>query len=101
LFDDDRLYTYKASDLIQLELSYAITVHKSQGSEYEYVILPISEDYSVYKKLYTRSLLYTAMTRAKRMLIILGTRKAIEFMINNVVRDERKTALGVLIEEFR
>ena len=74
----------------ELEHAYAITVHKSQGSEYDYVILPI---YSGYPKLFTRNLLYTAMTRAKKMLIVVGNRNMVNYMVDNIGEKNRKTGL--------
>ena len=66
---DDRVATYFSEDLSQLEPAYAITVHKSQGSEYDCVVLPLFE---VPSKLKYRNLLYTAVTRAKKLLVAVG-----------------------------
>ena len=90
LFEDGKKIDYDFKELDELELAYAVTVHKSQGSEYDYVILPI---YSGYPKLFTRNLLYTAMTRAKKMLIIIGNRNMINYMVDNVGEKNRKTGL--------
>ncbi len=87
---DGKKVEYAFEELEQLEHSYAITIHKSQGSEFDYVILPIFTGYS---KLLTRNLLYTAMTRAKKMLIIVGNVKTVEFMVNNIESKNRKTGL--------
>ena len=77
--------------------AYAVTVHKSQGSEFDYVLLPL---FNAYPKLFTRNLLYTAMTRAKKMLFIVGNKKTVEFMVNNVDSNNRLTGLKQkLIEE--
>ena len=89
-FDDNRLVEYEFDELEQLEHSYAITIHKSQGSEFDYVILPI---FTGYKKLLTRNLLYTAMTRAKKMLIIVGNRNVVNYMVDNLDSKNRKTGL--------
>lgn len=72
LFDDVREISYDFDELDELELAYATTIHKSQGSEFDYVVLPL---YTGYPKLFTRNLLYTAMTRAKKMLVIVGSKK--------------------------
>lgn len=96
LFEDGKQIEYEFKELEELELAYAITVHKSQGSEYDYVILPI---YSGYPKLFTRNLLYTAMTRAKKMLIIIGNRNMINYMVDNVGEKNRKTGLKKKIIE--
>lgn len=89
-FDDTKITKYDFSDLEELEHAYAITIHKSQGSEYDYVIIPLFKGYT---KLYTRNLLYTAMTRAKKMLILIGNRATFQNMINNIEENNRKTGL--------
>ena len=96
-FDDDRLVEYDFEELEQLEHSYAITIHKSQGSEFDYVILPI---FTGYKKLLTRNLLYTAMTRAKKMLIIIGNRNVVNYMVDNLDSRNRKTGLKEKLEKL-
>ena len=90
LYDDVREIEYEFDELEQLEHAYATTVHKSQGSEFDYVILPL---YTGYPKLFTRNLFYTAMTRAKKMLVIVGSKKIIEFMVDNVDSKNRMTGL--------
>lgn len=90
LFDEEKEVEYEFDELEQLELAYAITIHKSQGSEFDYVILPL---YVGYQKLFTRNLLYTAMTRAKKMLIIIGSKNIINYMTQNVESKNRKTGL--------
>ncbi|MGN1012686.1 MAG: ATP-dependent RecD-like DNA helicase [Clostridia bacterium] len=96
-FDDDRLVEYEFDELDQLEHSYAITIHKSQGSEFDYVILPI---FTGYKKLLSRNLLYTAMTRAKKMLIIIGNRSVVNYMVDNLESKNRKTGLKEKLEKM-
>jgi exodeoxyribonuclease V alpha subunit len=83
--------------LDNLELAYAVTVHKSQGSEFDYVILTV---FGGYDKLYYRNLLYTAVTRAKKMLIIVGSKKRVDFMISNDRRTLRYTALKNMLLEY-
>ena len=90
LFDDVREISYDFDELDELELAYATTIHKSQGSEFDYVVLPL---YTGYPKLFTRNLLYTAMTRAKKMLVIVGSKKMIEYMVDNVDSKNRMTGL--------
>ena len=90
MFDEEKEVVYEFDELEQLEHAYAVTIHKSQGSEFDYVILPL---YVSYPKLFTRNLLYTAMTRAKKMLIIVGSKKVINFMVDNVESKNRKTGL--------
>lgn len=87
---DGRLATYGFSELDQIEHSYAITVHKSQGSEFDVVILPIMRSAPM---LLTRNLLYTAITRAKKLLIIVGSKDVIQFMIRNTDAKVRNTGL--------
>ena len=90
IFDDVKISKYKFNELEELEHAYAITIHKSQGSEYDYVIIPL---FNGYKKLFTRNLLYTAMTRAKKMLVLIGNQSIFNMMIDNVEEKNRKTGL--------
>ena len=77
---DDRLAEYSYDLLDELDLAYAITVHKSQGSEYPVVILPT---YACAPMLLTRNLFYTAITRAKRMVILVGRADIVRVMVEN------------------
>jgi len=90
---DDRVATYFSEDLSQLELAYAVTVHKSQGSEYDYVIIPLCE---VPSKLRYRNLLYTGVTRAKKMLILVGSESVWEEMAAN----DRKTLRYTMLKTY-
>ena len=96
-FDEGRLVRYPYSDLDQLELSYAITIHKSQGSEYPAVILPLIGGP---RMLFTRNLLYTAVTRARNCVTILGKTDTIREMIANADENKRYTALADRIREM-
>ncbi len=87
---DDRVATYTKEDAQDLELAYAITVHKSQGSEFEAVVLPL---YRNTPHLCYRNLLYTAVTRAKSLLIIVGSRETLDRMIENDRKTLRYTGL--------
>ena len=87
---DDRFVRYAFSDMEELELSYAITVHKSQGSEYPVVVIPM---YSCPPMLMTRNLLYTAVTRAKRMVILVGRSDIPYRMVSNNKEVLRYTTL--------
>jgi exodeoxyribonuclease V alpha subunit len=87
----ERQVNYDYADLSELALAWAITVHKSQGSEYPVVILPIFLQHYV---LLSRNLLYTGLTRAKRLAILVGPTKAIGLAINRVMDRERYTALA-------
>ena len=93
---DGRVAVYNYSMLENIELAYAVTVHKSQGSEFDAVILTV---FTGFDKLYYRNLLYTAVTRAKKLLVIVGSSKRIEFMINNNIRNQRFTCLKEMLKE--
>lgn len=90
LFDDNKVAWYQFTDLEQIEHSYAVTIHKAQGSEFNVVIMCIPRAAPM---LLTRNLLYTGITRAKEMLIIIGGEDTINFMINNVDSKKRNTGL--------
>ena len=94
---EGRVATYSLPMLENLELAYAVTVHKSQGSEFDAVILTV---FGGFDKLYYRNLLYTAVTRAKKLLIIIGTKKRVEFMIDNNRRTLRYTCLKNMLVEL-
>lgn len=87
-------YTFDMTE--ELELAYAVTVHKSQGSEFEAIILPVMGGYD---KLYFRNLLYTAVTRAKKILILVGQRGRIQFMVQNDKKMLRYTGLKTMLQE--
>ena len=90
---DDKTATYFAENIGELELAYAVTVHKSQGSEFECVILPLFDAPS---QLLYRNLLYTAVTRAKKLLIVVGSQAMYETMAEN----DRKTLRYTMLKEF-
>lgn len=92
---EGRRAVYPFDQLDQLELAYAITVHKSQGSEFQAVILPLLGGFP---KLYYRNLLYTAVTRARRLLILVGSQKVIFQMVENNRRMNRYTCLRDMLE---
>ena len=89
-FDDEKVAWYDFTDLDQIEHSYAITIHKAQGSEFDVVIMVIPQTSPM---LLTRNLLYTGITRARKLLIIIGSEKTVDFMIQNV--DSRKRITGL------
>ena len=97
IFDDARTVEYPFAELEDLELAYAITVHKSQGSEYPAVILPLLAGPS---GLFNRNLLYTAVTRARSCVVLLGSRDAVDRMIANTRRTHRWTGLRDRITEL-
>ena len=87
---DGRIVDYDVSELDEIVLAYATTIHKSQGSEYPIVIMPIMMSHFV---MLQRNLVYTGVTRAKRILIIIGTKKALAYAIHNVTVKKRNTLL--------
>lgn len=88
---DDREIVYDATDLDELVLSYATTIHKSQGSEYPIVVMPILMTHYV---MLQRNLVYTGVTRAKKVLVIVGTKKALAMAVRNVTVSKRNTMLA-------
>lgn len=96
-YDDDRYITYSYADLEEIELAYAVTVHKSQGSEYPAVIIPLLGGTSL---LFHRNLLYTAVTRAKRCVVIVGSPETVAGMIRNEREQKRYTTLCKRIKEM-
>ena len=93
---DDRRCSYTLDMAGELELAYAVTVHKSQGSEYSAVVLPILGGYD---KLYFRNLLYTAVTRARKLLIIVGSESRVYQMVDNNRKTLRYTGLRYFLQE--
>ncbi len=88
---DDRIATYTYDMLNELELAYAVTVHKSQGSEFDAVVLALSD--GLPRRLLTRNILYTAITRAKQLLVIVGSGDAVAYMVGNNQKGRRYSAL--------
>lgn len=97
-FDDRRMAEYSFKDVEELELAYAITIHKSQGSEYPAAIMPLL---SGPRMLMTRNLLYTGITRAKSCVCIVGSVDTFQGMIDNVVEHRRYSGLEERIREFQ
>ncbi len=93
---DDRVALYSREDAQDLELAYAATVHKSQGSEFDAVILPL---YHNQKLLCYRNLLYTAVTRARSLLILVGSRETVREMVDNNRKTLRYSGLGAFLLE--
>jgi exodeoxyribonuclease V alpha subunit len=94
---DGRKIVYDFRELDELVLSYAITIHKSQGSEYPCVIIPMHTQHYV---LLQRSLIYTALTRAKKLVIVLGTKKALGLAVSRAESRERTTTLSERLKEY-
>ena len=93
---DDRHVVYEFSLLEELEMAYAVTVHKSQGSEYPFVIIPLG---SAPAMLLSRNLLYTAVTRAQAMVILVGREEIVDTMVKNNRQTMRYTGLGYWLGE--
>ena len=98
LFDDERLAIFDFTQLDEIELAYCISIHKSQGSEFPIVILPMFGSAS---PMMTRNLLYTAVTRAKKQVVCIGRRDALMSMVNNNRTDRRYTALCSRLTELK
>ncbi len=96
-FDEQRKVKYPYSLLEELELAYAITIHKAQGSEYPAVVIPLLQGP---RQLYNRNLLYTAVTRAKKCVTLVGSDAVFQEMIQNTQEQERNTSLSERIREF-
>lgn len=96
-FDEKRKVKYPFKLLEELELAYAITIHKSQGSEYPAVIIPLL---SGPRQLYCRNLLYTAVTRAKKCVTLVGSETVFQEMVQNVDEQKRNTSLSERIREL-
>jgi exodeoxyribonuclease V alpha subunit len=96
-FGDGRVVDYENSDLDMLDLGYACTVHKSQGSEFKSVIINLQCAHSV---MLVRPLIYTAITRAKEKVMIVGERRALCTAIRRVDTEQRGTKLAQRINDF-
>ena len=95
---DGRVVSYEVSELNELVLAYATTVHKSQGSEYPIVIMPIMMSHFV---MLQRNLIYTGITRAKRIMILVGQKKALAYCIHNLTVDQRNSRLRHRLQETK
>jgi len=89
---DEREVPYAQDELDELQLAYAATVHKSQGSEYPAVVIPVHTQHFV---MLQRNLLYTAVTRARKLVVIVGTRKALGIAVRNADVSRRGSRLDV------
>ena len=97
VFDDDKYAKYEFSELDQLETAYAVTVHKSQGSEFPVIVMPMSWFPPV---LATRNLMYTAITRGKRLVVLVGSRGKMQAMVDNDQIRERYSGLRVRLQKY-
>ncbi len=95
-FDEGKMVDYSFKQLEELELAYAITIHKSQGSEYPAVVIPV---YSGPRMLMTRNLIYTAVTRARACVCLVGVPEMLQVMVDNEMEQRRYTGLKTRIQE--
>ncbi len=93
-FPDGREVVYQKDDILELDLAYAITIHKSQGSEFGAVIIPVLTQH--FKMLF-RNLIYTGLTRARKLAVVVGTRKAMAMAVHQQDTSKRQTALRLLL----
>ena len=92
---ETRSITYEKETLSEIELAYAITIHKSQGSEFEAIIIPITTQHFT---MLFRNLLYTGLTRAKKLAVFVGSRKALAIAVKNNKTTIRQTTLETLLK---
>lgn len=93
---DERLIPYEKEDLMELSLAYALTIHKSQGSEYPVIIIPATRSHWI---MLQRNLLYTGITRGKKMVVLVGDKSAIRRCVNNKIVEKRNTGLMRLLSD--
>lgn len=96
-FDDEKVCKYEFNDLEQIEHSYCMTIHKAQGSEFDVVIMIVPQAAPM---LLTRNLLYTGLTRAKKLLIVIGNDRVVDYMIRNVDSKKRNTGLEFKLKKL-
>jgi exodeoxyribonuclease V alpha subunit len=96
-YDDTKYVTYETDGLMELEHAYAITVHKSQGSEFPAVVIPV---YAAAPQLMTRNLIYTAVTRGKKSVTLVGSMKRLRQMIENDKGLKRHSGLRSFLREY-
>ncbi len=95
---DGRMVDYAASDVDQLAHAFAISIHKSQGSEYPAVVIPLLTQHYM---MLQRNLLYTAITRGKRLVVLVGSRRAVHMAVRNTAGGARWTWLAQRIRQAR
>lgn len=96
-FDDNKIVEYNFNNVNELELAYAITIHKAQGSEYPAIIMPI---FFGARLLMSRNLIYTAITRARKMVLLVGSKDAFYNMVNNTLELKRYSSLDDKIKDL-
>lgn len=98
IFDEYKIFKYKFDELEELEHCFCTTVHKSQGSEFPVVIIPMTWGPPSFL---SRNLLYTAVTRAKKLVVVVGMKKYMDYMISNKINNDRYSNLGYKLSTFR
>lgn len=93
---DGRIVSYESTELDEIVHAYATTIHKAQGSEYPIVVMPVLMSHFV---MLQRNLIYTGITRAKKVLVIVGTKKALAYAVRNVTVTKRNTHLKMRLWE--
>ena len=97
IFDNSKIVSYKYDELDELDHSFCTTIHKSQGSEFPVVVIPITWAPPM---LLSRNLIYTAVTRAKKLVVLVGEVKYLEYMIKNNRTNERYSNLAYKLNQF-
>ena len=97
MFEND-IVRYDFDEADQLSLAYAITIHKSQGSEFPAVIIPVINQHHI---MLQRNLLYTGVTRARKLIILIGNRQALQRCVENNRQSKRFTQRGLRLKEIR
>lgn len=90
-FSDSRIVEYEMEDMTHIELAYATTIHKAMGSEYDYVVMPLIRSHA---RMLSRNIFYTAVTRAKKQVFLVGQKPALMVAIHKKVDGKRNTLLG-------
>ena len=97
-YPDQRRVEYSRDQITELDLAYAITIHKSQGSEFDVVLIPVLSQH--YRMLF-RNLIYTGLTRGRKLVVLVGARQSLAMAVQNQDTSKRQTALATLIREMR
>ena len=94
--NNSKLVQYERQNAIEIELAYSISIHKSQGSEFQVVIMPVLSEHNI--MLY-RNLIYTGITRARKMAVLIGEREAFQRSVENINPNSRQTSLKIFLKE--
>ncbi len=97
LYEDERYVDYTPAELDDIEPAYAVTIHKSQGSEFPVVVIPV---YFSAPSLMTRNLIYTGVTRGRKLVVLIGQKRALDYMVRNINTQERFTSLALRLKNI-